>query len=89
MSFQFCVKKGGTKKGCLIITFHHQDEYHELTRIVQNSSVKAVAPCCSGYKWMQWSGARDEGEGACAADHEGEREHQGEHGPRVEEPRVH
>ena len=26
---------------------------------------------------MQWSGARDEGEGACAADHEGEREHQG------------
>ena len=35
------------------------------------------------------SGARDEGEGVGAADHEGQREHQGEHGPRVEEPRVH
>ena len=35
------------------------------------------------------SGARDEGESAGSADHEGEREHQGEHGPRVEEPRVH
>ena len=30
------------------------------------------------------SGARDEGESAGSADHEGEREHQGEHGPRLE-----
>ena len=34
--------------------------------------------------YLMISGARDEGEGACAADHEGEREHQGEHGPRLE-----
>ena len=30
------------------------------------------------------SGARDEGESAGSADHEGEREHQREHGPRLE-----
>ena len=30
------------------------------------------------------SGARDEGESAGSADHEGEREHQGEHGSRLE-----
>ena len=74
-----------SKKGCLI-AFHLQYKYHDFSRKVQHLSVKDVIPCRSGNKWMFWSGARDEGEGACAADHEGEREHQGEHGPRVEEP---